>query len=274
MECRYCRAMNADEEHRCTRCGRRLRNASARPAPDAYPIQTATAPALMDWQETEHEAAPVEEPARTQIIYQRPLFREMPRVLPVAVESRRAAASRTPRTRSRRRSHEGQHAFDFNPRQPASPATEAAEPGIYCDAPVAPRSFRGIAALLDAGIVLSAMAVFFLTFHFGGGEIVLNKPALLVFGGIGAVLMVFYRLLFAMGNGDTVGYRWARLRLLNFDGQTPTRRERMHRLLGGCLSVIASGLGLLWALVDEETLTWHDHISKTFPTPNLPTLEQ
>jgi hypothetical protein len=23
---------------------------------------------------------------------------------------------------------------------------------------------------------------------------------------------------------------------------------------------------LFWALVDEENLTWHDHISKTFPT--------
>jgi hypothetical protein len=26
-------------------------------------------------------------------------------------------------------------------------------------------------------------------------------------------------------------------------------------------------LGMLWALVDEEALTWHDHMSKTFPTP-------
>jgi hypothetical protein len=25
-------------------------------------------------------------------------------------------------------------------------------------------------------------------------------------------------------------------------------------------------LGLLWALVDEETLSWHDHSSKTFLT--------
>ncbi len=33
------------------------------------------------------------------------------------------------------------------------------------------------------------------------------------------------------------------------------------------LSLMAGGIGLLWGLVDEETLTWHDHISKTFPTP-------
>jgi hypothetical protein len=38
------------------------------------------------------------------------------------------------------------------------------------------------------------------------------------------------------------------------------------RALSACLSFCAGGIGLLWALVDEEKLTWHDHISKTFPT--------
>jgi hypothetical protein len=38
------------------------------------------------------------------------------------------------------------------------------------------------------------------------------------------------------------------------------------RQLAGLLSVVSAGLGLVWALVDEENLTWHDHISKTFPT--------
>jgi hypothetical protein len=39
------------------------------------------------------------------------------------------------------------------------------------------------------------------------------------------------------------------------------------RQLASVLSLISAGLGLVWALVDEENLTWHDHISKTFPTP-------
>ena len=36
--------------------------------------------------------------------------------------------------------------------------------------------------------------------------------------------------------------------------------------LGACLSFCAGGVGLLWALADEEKLAWHDHMSKTFPT--------
>jgi uncharacterized RDD family membrane protein YckC len=273
MECRYCRATNSEEEHRCTRCGRRLHNANARPAPDAHPIHTATAPALAEWQRpVDESAAPPDlaaEPSGPRLVYQRPLFQEMPRVLPVALDRPRPSAPASSRTRPRRRAHEAQHAFDFNPRQPAGAHAEPADSGIYCDAPVALRVHRGLAAVIDGGIIAAAMALFVLTFHVGGGEIELTKPVLLMFGAAAALLMMLYRLLFAMGNGDTVGYRWAQLRLLNFDGQTPTRRERLERLFGGCLSVLASGVGVLWALVDEETLTWHDHISRTFPTPDI-----
>jgi uncharacterized RDD family membrane protein YckC len=60
--------------------------------------------------------------------------------------------------------------------------------------------------------------------------------------------------------------RWTQLRLINFDGFVPEPRERLIRYLGACLSFAAAGLGVLWSLVDEESLTWHDHISKTFPT--------
>ena len=41
---------------------------------------------------------------------------------------------------------------------------------------------------------------------------------------------------------------------------------RIVRQFAGILSLASAGVGLLWALVDEESLTWHDHISKTFPT--------
>jgi hypothetical protein len=54
---------------------------------------------------------------------------------------------------------------------------------------------------------------------------------------------------------------------VDFDGRRPDREQRRMRLVAGLLSLSAAGLGLVWALVDEENLTWHDHISKTFPTP-------
>jgi uncharacterized RDD family membrane protein YckC len=60
--------------------------------------------------------------------------------------------------------------------------------------------------------------------------------------------------------------RFAGLHLVDFDGRRPDREQRAIRQVAGLLSVLSAGLGLVWALVDEENLTWHDHISKTFPT--------
>jgi hypothetical protein len=47
----------------------------------------------------------------------------------------------------------------------------------------------------------------------------------------------------------------------------PLASKRALRQMVSLLSLLSAGLGLVWALVDEENLTWHDHISKTFPTP-------
>ena len=42
--------------------------------------------------------------------------------------------------------------------------------------------------------------------------------------------------------------------------------RRYQRLLGSMISVLAGGMGLIWVFLDQDCLTWHDHISSTFPT--------
>jgi uncharacterized RDD family membrane protein YckC len=97
--------------------------------------------------------------------------------------------------------------------------------------------------------------------------VILTKQTLPFYAAIAAVFALLYKMLWCLADGDTAGMRWAQLRLVNFDGQIPDREQRMFRVAAGCLSFMAAGLGVMWALVDEESLTWHDHISKTFPTP-------
>jgi uncharacterized RDD family membrane protein YckC len=63
----------------------------------------------------------------------------------------------------------------------------------------------------------------------------------------------------------------AGIRLIDFDGNPPSQERRYHRLLGSLLSILAAGVGLIWALVDIDKLTWHDHISSTFPTVDCET---
>jgi uncharacterized RDD family membrane protein YckC len=148
----------------------------------------------------------------------------------------------------------------------AEPQNPPRETVIYCDAPVALPTHRIIAAAFDASMVLIAAGIFLGVFFLSGGMLILsreNAPFLL---GVAAVLALFYRTLWCLANGDTPGARFAGLRLVDFDGRPPNREQRGLRQAASLLSLLSAGLGLVWALIDEENLTWHDHISKTFPT--------
>lgn len=268
MQCRYCRAWNPDEEHRCTRCGRRLHFANARSAPDSYPIQTATAPELAELARAVAQETPQEElesqPARAS--YQRGLFREQVVTIPVLQGSEPSDGMKPPRPsrpRTARKVHADQQALDFGgPR-----VRTALETVIYCDSPVASPVHRGLAVALDASMILTATGLFVITFQLVGGEVVLTGQTIPLFVVMAAIFGFLYHFLFCLANIDTPGMHWTELQLLNFDGQRPERDQRAYRLLARCLSLLAAGLGLLWALVDEEKLTWHDHMSRTFPSP-------
>jgi len=267
MDCRYCQTFNSDDDHRCRRCGRRLRNGPV------YTGSSAAAPALnYDANETPGVARTLApEPARRPITYQPSLFsaRELPRVVPFetiapSIEPLPRKSPAAPPRQRARKVIAGQQNLEFS-----SPVrnTRAADGAIYCDAPVAISTHRALAAALDAALIVSAIALFAVTFYLAGGQIVLNTRTTPVFLAAAAGIMIFYRVLWCCALGDSPGMQWAQLALINFDGQRPTRKQRFTRTMFGFLSLAAAGLGLLWATVDEETLTWHDHISKTFPTP-------
>jgi hypothetical protein len=77
---------------------------------------------------------------------------------------------------------------------------------------------------------------------------------------------VFYGLVFAVMGRETAGMHWTDLQLITFDGLPVDGPSRAARVVSTWLSFCSGGLGLVWALADEETLTMHDHISRTFPT--------
>jgi uncharacterized RDD family membrane protein YckC len=268
MHCRYCRAWNTDDEHRCVRCGRRLHLANARPAPETYPIQTATAPDLSRLSRAvDSEAAqPMVEPQPARLTYQRPLFQEMQHVMKIPVlpaAEPHDSKPRTARPRPPRRAHTDQQLLDFS----GPKVRTSLEAVIYCDSPVAAPVHRLIGAVLDISLVLIGLGLFMAIFQVAGGPIALTLETLPVMALVAAGVWFFYNLLFSIAGGDTPGTGWAHLRLVNYDGQPPTRDQRIYRVLASYLSIMAAGMGLLWALVDEESLTWHDHMTRTFPTP-------
>ncbi|HEV2198784.1 MAG TPA: RDD family protein [Bryobacteraceae bacterium] len=282
MECRFCRAWNQEDERRCVRCGRRLHAAAPRPAPDTYPVMTATAPAFEalpggrpmsaapNPASAAQSGARPPDPSPAQLGHQGSLF-PGPKVVPLPTLApvrppggARRGSTRPPGPRTPRRT-DSQQSLDFSDvNQPLDMQVEAV---IYCDAPVAVPTHRLIAAAVDASMILIAVGLFMGVFLLSGGRLVFTKQLAPLFLGMVGALWVMYHMLWCLADGDTPGMRFAGLRLVNFDGRIPDRDQRGVRQAAYVLSVLSAGVGLLWALVDEENLTWHDHISKTFPTP-------
>jgi uncharacterized RDD family membrane protein YckC len=221
---------------------------------------------------------PLRRPPITRAV-QQTLFQPASNVIPfeqyAPVEPRPKQTQPRPSRPQRRspRAVEGQGMLDLQPPEflPPAPLTPrtlstTVEAVIYCDSPVASKLHRFVAAALDWSLVLIAYGLFLAAFCALGGHLSLNKINSLMFGGVLLLFGLTYGLIWAISATETPGMKFAQLRLLTFEGFPPDNRQRLMRLMGSSLS-LCTVLGLAWSAVDEESLGWQDHISRTFPTP-------
>jgi uncharacterized RDD family membrane protein YckC len=121
-----------------------------------------------------------------------------------------------------------------------------------------------LAAGFDGALVGAATLMFALIVD----RIATLLPSLHVLLGLGvalpAVLWAIFQYVFLVYTGSTPGMRVTRLRLTDFDGSAPGRGTRRWRALAMALSAVSLGLGFLWCLLDEDTLCWHDRITRTY----------
>lgn len=129
---------------------------------------------------------------------------------------------------------------------------------------LAPAGRRLTAALVDGfligGAIMGAAIV-------AAANIAHPLPARIVeFTVISALLIagVLYQALFLALAEATPGMKCAGLSLCTFEGQSPTRTQSRQRLGALLLSVLPLGLGVAWALFDDDHLCWHDRLSKTY----------
>lgn len=64
--------------------------------------------------------------------------------------------------------------------------------------------------------------------------------------------------------GQTLGMRAWRLKLVDTEGQNPTWTQVLQRLLIGPLSLLCLGLGYIWYFLGTRQQTWHDRYSATY----------
>jgi uncharacterized RDD family membrane protein YckC len=129
---------------------------------------------------------------------------------------------------------------------------------------LAPLGRRLMALVVDASLVLAVFV--FLAMQFVSHAKQMPGPRVVEFCIVLAVLAISaaYQALFLTLTKATPGMRYAGIALCTFDGHSPSREHRRRRLTGLLLSVLPLGLGLVWALFDDDHLTWHDRLSKTY----------
>jgi len=72
--------------------------------------------------------------------------------------------------------------------------------------------------------------------------------------------------LFTVFGGSTPGMMLCGLQVASSTGDLPSPRQYLLRAAGYVLSAGTCFLGFLWVLWDDEGLTWHDRISRTYLT--------
>lgn len=288
MNCPHCNVSIYEDEHRCSNCGRRLghspgpllggRSGAAVRSAAAYKLDTVVA--------TYAEPAPglrieSSNPSAIQSLprhlgpMQSLLFasREAQKVMSIdgaadIAEPRRRA--RKPAPKSSFLPYQG--VLEFVPANVPVPRTlpTSVEAVIYCDYPVATRMHRVLAGLLDLALVIGCMMMFLGVLFLSCEELpwaTLDLTSIVAIGVATGLLGFLYEAYWIVAGVPSPGMEWAGLRLVHFDGHEPSASDNGKRILGGIISVLAAFIGLAWAFVDEECLTWQDHISRTFPTP-------
>jgi uncharacterized RDD family membrane protein YckC len=145
----------------------------------------------------------------------------------------------------------------FGPKQ-----SERAETyGIY---PVASLEERRFAAAIDIACLLFAYGGFLALFGSLGGQFTVSKLSAAVYGLTFAIVYLQYFAMFTVFGGTTPGMMFRGLQVTSFTGDPPTPRQMLLRAAGYILSAGTFFLGFFWAWWDEDALTWHDRLSKTY----------
>jgi uncharacterized RDD family membrane protein YckC len=143
----------------------------------------------------------------------------------------------------------------------AEPAPAQQRTGQY---PVASIEERRISGLIDAACLFFACGGFLALFGSLGGHFAFSKLNAAVYATSFAIVYLQYFALFTVFGGTTPGMMLRGLRVVDFSSEEPSPRQLLLRAAGYMLSAGTFFLGFLWVQWDEDELTWHDRISRTY----------
>jgi len=133
--------------------------------------------------------------------------------------------------------------------------------------PDSPSLPRRIAAMLYDGLlivallfVVDAMAVGIVAWSTGDAQALPDRALVQA---LAVLSIVGFFCVFWLKSGQTLGMQAWRIKLVDFNGATPSLGKALLRCAGAALSLLCLGVGYLWCLVDRNKRYWHDYLSRT-----------
>lgn len=123
---------------------------------------------------------------------------------------------------------------------------------------------RLMALAVDFCVVTAGFFAFLMLFAVTTTHFPTGVTALALGGVVYACIWLLYQVLFFSLGGSTAGMLYARIALCTFDDRNPTRLVLRHRLAAWWLSLLPAGIGFLWSFFDEDNLSWHDRMTRTY----------
>ena len=224
---------------------------------EAYRARRRKRPASENQTHLPFETNPPHSPARAVALVETPLAPADDFSFTIAI----GRAKQTPEKSSGRMEIDVSVPPARNENPSAAPLERTQSSALY---PVASLEERRFAAAIDFACLLFAYGGFLALFGSLGGQFTLSKLSAAVYAVTFAIVYLQYFALFTIFGGTTPGMMFRGLQVASFTGDAPTPRQMLLRSAGYILSAGTFFLGFFWAWWDEDTLTWHDRLSRTF----------
>ena len=123
---------------------------------------------------------------------------------------------------------------------------------------------RIMAGIVDCALVGIAFLLFVYVFSASTARVPEGRAAVIGAAVILLAIFVLYQLIFFSFSESTPGMLYARIALCTFEDNNLSRAELRKRVFALLLAAAPLGLGLLYAIFDEDHLGWHDRMTRSY----------
>ena len=152
--------------------------------------------------------------------------------------------------------------LDAHPMGETAADDEAAVP--IPEVQLAPFGWRSMATVVDGALIVM---VFLVAAVMSASHVKTLPPMKVIELASAAGLLLVglvYQAVFLLLAAATPGMKFAHLSLCTFDDEKPSRAQLRTRMGALLLSLLPMGLGMMWAIFDDDHLSWHDRLSRTY----------